>query len=81
MFDLHNIKILLDTLSTVVCDKTGSEILNRKFSYFHVEDDKHMKISSSILIPQLDSSFSNKNNERNFCLSNSFWRGCINISK
>lgn len=85
MFDLKNIKLLLDTAIERTSDNDSSFnqiIKNTRFDYFHVEPDKMQEIQPSRLLPEQDSALLNDQKhfkERIFCATSPFWRGCIRI--
>ncbi|MCC8368658.1 MAG: hypothetical protein LN573_01030 [Rickettsia endosymbiont of Oxypoda opaca] len=85
--DQRNIKNLLDILMDIILDQknrlnTGLE--NIKFEYFHSHNDELHQITSSTMIPEDDPRFFSCNNsytdDRIFCASSSFFKGCIRIS-
>lgn len=85
--DQRNIKYLLDILMDIISNQknrlnTGLE--NIKFEYFHPNKDESYSINSSTVIPEGDSRFCSYNNSytdnRIFCASSSFFKGCIRIS-
>lgn len=85
--DQRNIKYLLDILMDIISNQknrlnTGLE--NIKFEYFHSSKDESYSINSSTVIPEGDSRFCSYNNSytdnRIFCASSSFFKGCIRIS-
>lgn len=86
MFDLKNIKLLLDTAIERNQDNDSSfnqVIKNTHFDYFHVEPDKMQEIQSSRLIPENDNLLLNDQKyfkNRIFCSTSPFWRGCIRIN-
>lgn len=86
MFDLKNIKLLLDTAIERNNDNDSSFnqiIKDTRFDYFHVEPDKMQEIQSSRLIPENDNALLNDQKyfkDRIFCSTSPFWRGCIRIS-
>lgn len=85
IFDLRNIKLLLDTLKRAYKHDTkfSYDFINKaNFDFFHVEPDKFQEIKSSQLIPETDSSFlleQKTHKDRAFCSTSSFWRGCVKI--
>lgn len=85
MFDLKNIKLLLDTALERNNDNDSSlnQIIRKtRFDYFHVESDKMQEIQPSRIIPENDSALFNDQKQfkdRTFCATSPFWRGCIRI--
>jgi hypothetical protein len=87
MPDLREIKIAIDTLfarTTTEHEAKLESLSDVKFDYFHSETDIYNEIRKSSEISEEDSRFilSGKNFEnRTFCSSSIFWRGCIRVSK
>jgi hypothetical protein len=85
MLDLREIKLLLDTAferTLASQSKFSMTIKNTSFEYFHVEADKFEEIQSSKLIPEKDLTFHEITSgfqDRIFCSTSAFWRGCIRI--
>lgn len=85
--DQRNIKNLLDILMDIIPnqkDRLNTGLENIKFEYFHSHNDELHQITSSTMIPEDDSRFFSYNNSyadnRIFCASSSFFKGCIRIS-
>ncbi len=85
--DQRNIKILLNILMDIISNqknKLNTGLENIKFEYFHLNKDESYQISSSAMIPENDPRFHSYNNSyadnRIFCASSSFFKGCIRIS-
>lgn len=85
--DQRNIKYLIDILMDIISNQnnrlnTGLE--NIKFEYFHSNKDESYRINASTMIPEGDSRFFGYKNSdtdnRIFCASSSFFKGCIRIS-
>lgn len=88
MLDLRDIKQLIDTIKKFSKKNrmlSNGLIDNINFDYFHVENDVYGEIKSSKIIPTEDSSFLNDlkyfKEERQFCDTSLFWRGCLRIQK
>lgn len=85
--DQRNIKNLLDILMDISHNKKNilnTSLENIKLEYFHSNKDESYQINSSTMIPENDSRFFSYNNSygdnRVFCGSSSFFKGCIRIS-
>lgn len=85
--DQRNIKYLLDILMDIIPNKKNglnTDLENIKFEYFHSNQDESYQINSSITIPEDDPKFFSYNNSyadnKIFCASSSFFKGCIRIS-
>jgi len=87
MPDLRDIKLSIDTLfaHTAPEHEAKLEILSGvKFDYFHSEIDMYNEIHKSSEIGEQDARFTMPGKDyenRTFCASSAFWRGCIRISK
>lgn len=85
MLDIRDIKFILETLKGrhLSHNKFKLEAISQAtFDFFHVENDIYHEIKSSSEIPKDDPAFlqcSDKYNNREFCASSPFWRGCIRI--
>ncbi|WP_395476424.1 hypothetical protein [Rickettsia endosymbiont of Pantilius tunicatus] len=85
--DQRNIKSLLNILMEVIYDRKNrlnADLENIQFEYFHSQNDEFQQIVSSSIIPETDPRFLKCNNDytdnRVFCASSSFFKGCIRIS-
>ncbi|HJD66365.1 MAG TPA: hypothetical protein LFV91_04905, partial [Rickettsia endosymbiont of Bembidion nr. Transversale] len=85
--DQRNIKNLLNILMEVIYDRKNrlnADLENIQFEYFHSHNDEFQQIVSSSIIPETDPRFLKCNNDytdnRIFCASSSFFKGCIRIS-
>lgn len=83
--DEREIKRLLETfMSTIKNDNfTANPLAHVQYDFFHTDDDQYGEILSSKQIEQEDPDFSsfnsNKFQERIFCTTSPFFRGCIRI--
>lgn len=85
MVNLRDIKLLLEILleSFLINRKFGcNDFKNIKLEYFHVEPDKYEEIRPSKIITESDPVFLQgikQYNDRIFCATSPFWRGCIRV--
>jgi hypothetical protein len=82
MLDIKYIKLMIDTALRAIGH--DNDFINKiQFNYFHVEHDKLAEIQSSKIIPASDPAFLQETeyfNNRTFCATSPFWRGCIKIA-
>jgi hypothetical protein len=85
--DQRNIKYLLDIFMDIISNqknRLNTDLENIKFEYFHSNNDESYQINASAMIPEDDFRFFSYNNSytdnRIFCASSSFFKGCVRIS-
>lgn len=77
MQDLKTIKLSIETM--LINNAFPQDFLkNIYFDFYHVEEDKHGEILSSVNIPDVDQALCKEiSSPLAFCSTSSFWRGCI----
>lgn len=83
--DLRMVKRLLESLRTTL-EKNNLAmfdlIKNVQFDFFHTDADTHSNIKSTDMMPLQDDRLTHYHeSDRKFCETNSFFRGCISITR